>query len=547
VNDNRLRIIPLGGLGEIGRNMLVFEYNDDLMVVDAGLMFPDTDMLGVDIVLPDMSYLYQHAEQVRGIIITHGHEDHIGALPYLLERVHAPVYATALTRGLIEVKLPEAQVRSAEMYTIAAGAQISLGPFVIDCFHVSHSIPDGIGLAIHTPLGTIVHSGDFKFDDKPVDGHPTDFGRLASLGAAGVLLLLSDSTNAERAGHTPSESVLGETLARIIGEAEGRVIVASFASNISRIQQVIDASVRLGRRVAIVGRSMVRNVTVARNLGYLNVDEDSLLAVEQIDDVDPHRVTVLCTGSQGEPTSALVRMGKGEYRAVTVGSGDSIIVSASPIPGNEEMINRTLDALFRLGASVYYDEVMDVHVSGHASQEEQKMLLNLVQPRYFVPIHGEYRHLVWHSRLAEQCGVPRANIFVLESGDVLEIDEQGPRRAGKVTEGIYYVDGSAVAAMEQSIQAERSSMSRNGVLVATVVLDKYTNSIVGEPQIESRGFMYEAETDGIAERIRVEIVQVIARGGSRSEMLQRLDASLKRMALAETGRRPIVIPILLKV
>jgi ribonuclease J len=514
VNDNRLRIIPLGGLGEIGRNMLVFEYNDDLVVVDAGLMFPDTDMLGVDIVLPDMSYLYQHADQVRGIIITHGHEDHIGALPYLLERVHAPVYATALTRGLIEVKLPEAQVRTAEMYTIK---------------------------------GTIVHSGDFKFDHKPVDGRPTDFDRLASLGAEGVLLLLSDSTNAERAGYTPSESVLGETLARMISEAEGRVIVASFASNISRIQQVIDASVRLGRRVAIVGRSMVRNVTVARSLGYLNVDDDALLPVDQIDGVDPQRVTVLCTGSQGEPTSALVRMGKGEYRAVTVGPGDSIIVSASPIPGNEEMINRTLDALFRLGASVYYDEVMDVHVSGHASQEEQKMLLNLVRPRYFVPIHGEYRHLVWHSRLAEQCGVLRENIFVLESGQVLEIDEDGPRRAGKVTEGIYYVDGSAVAAMEQSIQAERSSMSRNGVLVATVVLDKYTNSIVGEPHLESRGFMYEAETDGIAERIKAEIVQVVARGGSRSEMLQRLDTSLKRMALAETGRRPIVIPVLLKV
>ncbi|MHB1319827.1 MAG: ribonuclease J, partial [Anaerolineae bacterium] len=471
----------------------------------------------------------------------------IGALPYLLERVHAPVYATALTRGLIEAKLPEAQVRAAEMVTVSPGYQIVVGPFVVDCFHVSHSIPDGIGLAIYTPLGIIVHSGDFKFDHNPVDGRRTDFGRLAALGGEGVLLLLSDSTNAEQAGYTPSESVLGQTLARIIGEADGRVIVASFASNISRIQQVIDASVRLGRRVAIVGRSMIRNVNVARSLGYLHVDEENLLPAEQIDDLDPARVTVICTGSQGEPTSALVRMGNEQYRSVTVGPGDTIVVSASPIPGNEEMINRTLDALFRLGASVYYDEVLDVHVSGHASQEEQKMLLNLVRPRYFVPIHGEYRHLVWHSRLAEQCGLPRESIFIIESGDVLEIDEDGPRRAGRVTEGITYVDGSAVAAMEQAIQTERSSMANNGVLVATVVLDKYTNSLVGEPHLESRGFMYEAETDGIAERIKAEIVQVVGRGGSRTELLTRLDVALKRIALAETGRRPIVIPILLKV
>ncbi len=547
MDKSRLRIIPLGGLGEIGRNMLVFEYDDALMVVDAGLMFPDNDMLGVDIVLPDMSYLYQRADRVRGIIITHGHEDHIGALPYLLERVQAPIYATALTRGLIEVKLPESQVRSAEMYTVAPGAQITIGPFVVECFHVSHSIPDGIGLAIHTPLGIVVHSGDFKFDHNPVDGRRTDFGRLATLGSEGVLLLLSDSTNAEQPGYTPSESVLGQTLARVIGEAEGRVIVASFASNISRLQQVIDVSAHLGRRVAVVGRSMVRNFGVARSLGYLTVSDEILLPVEQIDDMDPARVTVLCTGSQGEPTSALVRMAREEYRSVTVGPGDTIVISASPIPGNEEMINHTLDALFRLGASVYYDEVLDVHVSGHASQEEQKMLLNLVRPRYFVPIHGEYRHLIWHSRLAEQCGIPRQNIFVIESGDVLEIDESGPNRAGRVTEGIFYVDGSGVAEMEHAIQSERASMASNGVLVATVVLDKYTNSIVGEPRLESRGFMYEAETDGVAERIKAGIVQMVARGGSRSEMVQRLETGLRRMALAETGRRPIIIPIVLKV
>ncbi len=547
MSERALRIIPLGGLGEIGRNMLVLELDGELMVIDAGLMFPDTDMLGVDLILPDMSYLYQRAEHIRGIVITHGHEDHIGALPYLLERVQAPVYATALTRGLIEAKLTEPQMRRADMHTIPSDARIEVGPFIVDCFHVSHSIPDGIGLAIHTPLGIIVHSGDFKFDHSPADGQRTDLKRLAALGSEGVLLLLSDSTNAEQPGYTPSESVLGETLARIIEGARGRVIVASFASNISRIQQVIDASVQLGRKVAIVGRSMVRNVSVARKLGYLAVDDESLLAAEQIDDADPARVTILCTGSQGEPTSALVRMGNEQYRAVTVGPGDTIIVSASPIPGNEDMINRTLDALFRLGASVYYEKVMDVHVSGHASQEEQKLLLALVEPRYFVPIHGEYRHLVWHSRLAEQCGIPPENIFILESGDVLEIDEQGAWRAGRVAQGGYYVDGSAVAELEQAIQAERASMSRNGVLVATVIVDKYTNTIIGEPHLESRGFMYQAETDGLAERIKAEISTIVARGGARSEMLQRLEAALKRIALAETGRRPIVIPILLKV
>ena len=547
MNNSRLHIIALGGLGEIGRNMLVFEYDDDLMIVDAGLMFPENDMLGIDVVLPDMSYVFQRSDRVRGIIITHGHEDHIGALPYLLERVQAPVYATALTRGLIEAKLPDAQVRTADMHTVASGDQIAVGAFIVECFHVSHSIPDCIGLAIHTPLGVVVHSGDFKFDHSPADGRRTDFARLATLGAEGVLMLLSDSTNAEQAGYTPSESVLGQTLARVIGEAEGRVIVASFASNISRLQQVIDASVRYGRQIAIVGRSMIRNVRVARSLGYLHVDDDELLAPERVDDVDPARVTVLCTGSQGEPTSALVRMSKDDFPTVTIGPGDTIVVSASPIPGNEEMINRTLDSLFRLGATVYYDEVLDVHVSGHASQEEQQMLINLGRPRYFVPIHGEYRHLVWHSRLAEQCGVPRENVFVIESGDVLQIDESGPRRAGRVSEGLYYVDGSAVAEMEQGIQVERSAMASNGVLIATVVLDKYSNSIVGDPHIESRGFMYQAETDGIGERIKTEITQIVARGGNRNEMLQRIDAALRRLALAETGRRPIVIPILLKV
>lgn len=546
MSTSKLRIIPLGGLGEIGRNMLVLEYGDDLIVIDAGLMFPEGDMLGVDMILPDMTYVYQNAQRVRGIIITHGHEDHIGALPYLLEKVEAPVYGTAFTLGLIETKLPDAHVRHAEMRTIAAGDELVIGPFRIEFFHVNHSIPDSVGLAIHTPVGLIVHSGDFKFDHNPVDGQRTDWAKLAELGGQGVLLLLSDSTNAERPGYTPSESVLGETLARIIREAPGRVIVAAFSSNISRIQQVIDASVQCGRRVAIAGRSMVRNVRVARTLGYLDVDEEVLLPLEQIEHLPAHQVSVVCTGSQGEPASALVRMGQDQFRPVSVVPGDTVIVSATPIPGNEELVNRTLDALFRLGADVYYDEVLDVHVSGHASQEEQKLLLNLIRPRFFLPIHGEYRHLVWHRKLAMQCGIPREDSFVIESGSVLELDSSSAQVTDRVGRGTFYVDGSGVAELEQAIQQERAAMARNGVLIATVVVDRYTGGIMGEPQIESRGFMYEAETDGLAERFKNEIAQVVARGGSRSELINRLETALSRLALAETGRRPIVIPILLK-
>ncbi len=546
MTNDKLRILALGGLGEIGRNMMVLEHGDDLLIIDAGLMFPENDMLGVDIILPDMTYVFDNAERVRGIIITHGHEDHIGALPYLMAKVDAPIYATALTLGLIGVKLPEAQVRHADMRTVAPGDERVIGPFRVVFFHVSHSIPDGVGMAIYTPVGLIVHSGDFKFDHSPVDRRRTDFAKLAELGGEGVLLLLSDSTNAEQAGYTPSESVLGETLARIIYEAPGRVIVASFASNLSRIQQVIDASVRCGRRVSIVGRSMVRNVNVARKLGYLDVDDEVLLPVQQIENLPANRVTILCTGSQGEPTSALVRMGQEQYRSVSVGIGDTVIVSATAIPGNEEFVNRTLDDLFRLGADVYYDEVLDVHVSGHASQEEQKMLLNLIRPRFFVPIHGEYRHLVWHRKLALQCGIPQENICVMETGGVLELDTDSIQVTARMRKGLYYVDGNGVAELEQAIQRERMSLAHNGVLVATVIVDRYSGTLMGEPQIQSRGFLYTAETNGLDQSIREEIAQVVAGGGTRSELTKRLETALCRLALAKTGRRPLVIPILLK-
>jgi len=545
VSDGKLRIIPLGGLGEIGRNMLVLEYEEALLIIDAGIMFPENDMLGVDVVIPDFSYVAERAERVKAIIITHGHEDHIGALPYLLDRVQAPVYATKLTRGLIEVKLPS--LKEVEMHTIEAGDRLEIPPFAVEFYNVSHSIPDGVGLGITTPVGLIVHSGDFKFDHSPVNGQRTDFAKIAELGQRGVLLLLSDSTNAEKPGYTPSERYLEETLGRIFAGAQGRVIVATFASNISRIQQVIDTSEQYGRRVAIVGRSMVNNFRIARQLGYVRVADDLLLPLEQLKDVPDREVTLICTGSQGEPTSALVRMGERGYRSVNVKAGDTIIVSANPIPGNEEYVNRTLDNLFRLGADVYYDEILDVHVSGHASQEEQKLLISMLRPRYFVPIHGEYRHLVWHSKLARECGIPPENIFVIETGDVLELDRDGARVVDHLADNLVLVDGHGPKAVAHDVLQERTSLARSGFLVAVVLADKYTSALVGEPQIVTRGFLYEGEEAALEARLRQEIEETLARGGTRADLTKRLQASLERAAYAETGRRPVVVPVVIKV
>lgn len=539
----KLRIIPLGGLGEIGRNMLALEYGESMIVIDAGIMFPETDMFGVDVILPELHYVAEHAANLLAIILTHGHEDHIGALPYLLEKAPAPVYGTRLTLGLVEGKLREASVRSADLRTIQAGDALELGPFMIEFYHVSHSIPDGVGLGIQTPVGLVVHSGDFKFDHSPVDGRRTDFRKLAEMGGRGVRLLLSDSTNSETVGYTPSERVLGETISRIFDGARGRLIVATFASNISRIQQVIDTAIAHGRKVAVVGRSMQTNVRIARTLGYLQVPDEVLLPVEQIDQLPDEQVTLICTGSQGEPTSALVRMGRGQFRSISVTPGDTVVVSASPIPGNEEMINRTLDNLFRLGANVIYDEVLDVHVSGHASQEEQKMLINLLQPEYFVPIHGEYRHLVLHGQLARQCSVAPDKIFVIETGDVLEMDAYGAAVVEAVAEGRTYVDGRSMADMEHTIIEDRQTLARNGFLVVLLTLDKYTGGLVGEPQLITRGFIYESEFDGLLERIKPEIVKAVTWSGSKAEMTEKLRTTITRFAVEATGRRPIVVPI----
>ena len=545
--EDRLRITPLGGLGEIGRNMLLVEHGASIIVIDAGLMFPENDMLGIDIVIPDLTYVFERADRVKAIIITHGHEDHIGALPYLLEKVQAPIYATRLTRGLVEVKLGESRIRRADLHTIDPSDVLSIPPFRLEFFRVSHSIPDGVGLGIQTPVGLVVHSGDFKFDHSPVDGQRTDFAKLAELGARGVLLLLSDSTNSENPGYTPSEQVLGETLSHVFAGAGGRVIVATFASNISRVQQVMDTAQRYGRRVAVAGRSMSNNVRIARQLGYLNVSDSTLLSVDHMHQLPDNQITLVCTGSQGEPTSALVRMGQERFHSISIVPGDTVIVSATPIPGNEEYINRTLDDLFRLGANVFYDEVLDVHVSGHASQEEQKMMINLIKPKYFVPIHGEYRHLVLHSKLAQQCGVDPKDIFVMETGSVLEIGRNGAELVDNVSSAQIFVDGRGVGDVGRTVIEERQVLARNGFLVAVVTLDKYTGALRGQPSLVTRGFVYDAESGDLLDRLKEEINRIVETGGGQPGVAEALENSLAHLAFEETGRRPMVIPVVKRV
>jgi len=548
LSKNNLRLIPLGGVGEIGKNMTLMEYGEDIIVIDAGLMFPENYMLGIDIVIPDISYLLEHKDRVRGIIITHGHEDHIGGLPYVLPQVNVPIYATRLTRGLIEVKLKEHKLlKATSLHTIQPGDTLDLGPFHIEFFRVCHSIPDGVGLAVETPVGLVVHSGDFKFDHSPVDGRLTDFAKLAELGGRDVLVLLSDSTNAETPGYTHSEQEIGETFDRIFSKAKGRVIVATFASNISRIQQVIEMAERHNRRVGVVGRSMVNNVKMAIELGYLNVSPDMLLTIGEINRLPPRKVVMVCTGSQGEPTSALVRMASDEYRSVSIRPGDTVIVSATPIPGNEELINHTLNNLFRLGADVYYDELLDVHVSGHASREEQKLMINLIKPRFFVPIHGDYRHLVLHAQMAQQLGIPAKNIFVIESGQVLELDGNEGWLGEEVAGGYVFVDGLGVGDVGQVVLRDRQHLSRDGFLIAVVAVDEKTGELLTEPDIISRGFVYMREAEELIEQAKEQVVIALENSSSPAVISTKIKDTLSEFLYEQTRRRPMILPMVIEV
>jgi len=543
-----LRIVPLGGVGGIGKNMMTIEYGEEMLLIDAGLMFPENDMLGIDIVIPDISYVVERQERLRAIILTHGHEDHIGALPYVLSDVNAPVYGTRLTLGLAEVKLREHHLLDqVELHTIEPRDVLSLGPFSVEFFHVCHSIPDTVGLAITTPVGLVVHSGDFKFDPHPVDGQLTDYAKLQELGKSGVLLLLSDSTNTEAPGFTPSEREIAETFEELFREARGRVIVATFASNISRVQQVIIAARRHGRRVGFVGRSMVKNSNMASRLGYLDIDAQELLTSEQMNGLLDEQVAIVCTGSQGEPTSALVRMARGEHRQINLHRGDTVILSADPIPGNEELINRTIDNLFRAGADVHYHLLSHVHVSGHGSQEDQKLMLNLTQPRYFVPIHGEYRHLVLHSRLARESGIPEENIFVLESGQSLEVDSNGCRLGERVAASRVLVDGLGVGDVGRVVLRDRHHLSRDGFLVAIVALDMDSGEILVGPEILSRGFVYMRDSEELMELAREQVWQALEHAEPRSAVSANIKKALGEFCYQQTGRRPVILPVVMEV
>jgi len=552
MGKHKLRIIPLGGLGEIGKNMMAIEYADDIIVIDAGLMFPEEDMHGVDLVIPDISYLLERREKLRGIILTHGHEDHIGALPYVLPQLDTPLYGTRLTQGLVTVKLKEHRYSDkATFKTIQAGQKYSLGNFTVEPFSVCHSIPDSIGIIIHTPIGILVHSGDFKIDYTPVDNKPTDLARLAQLGIQGILLLLADSTYAELPGYTPSERVVGETLDHIIADAPGRVIITTFASLISRIQQVIDAAARHNRHVFVIGRSMKNTTKVAAELGYLNIPTGVMRQPDELHHFPHDKVVLLTTGSQGEPTSALVRIANRDNSQVRIVRGDTVVMSATPVPGNETLVHRTVDTLFRQGAQVIYEKLAQVHVHGHGSQEELKLLLNLAKPKFFVPIHGEYRHLSLHAKLARALGMPESNVFVIENGSILELDRDKARVADRAPAGNVYVDGLVMGDLANVVLRDRKMLSRDGIVVVIVVIDKKRGKVLGRPDIVSRGFVDTTEGETLLEQGRDLVATTLDRSGGHplewSFINIKVKDTLGKFFYEQTRRRPMILTTIMEV
>ena len=545
-----LKVIPLGGLGEIGKNMLALEYDGDIVVIDAGISFPGEDLPGINLVIPDISYLIENASKVRGIVITHGHEDHTGALPFVLDQLDAPVYAPRLAEGLIAAKLKGyGKLKNAQLEIATPGVPFDVGVFTVESFRVCHSIPDSTGLIVRYPGGAVIHTGDFKFDHTPVDGRPADLSRLAQLGDEGVQLLLSDSTYAELPGYTPSEQTVGETLRQIMGEAEGRVIVATFASLVSRVQQVIDAAVANGRKVCVEGRSMVETVNLSEKLGYLDVPEGTLIRLDDARKLAPSQVTIVLTGTQGEPSSALSRIANREHKHIEIEPKDTVVMSASPIPGNQGHIGKTIDNLFRLGANVLYGRVRQVHVHGHASQEELKLMLGLTRPRFFVPIHGEHRHQVIHTRLAHAMGVDPENTFVLDNGDVLEVSEHEARITDRVQAGPVYLDGSGRWETESKVLKDRRKLARYGFVIITLSLDKATGKVNSNPEVVTQGFAEEAETPALIEgthRVVAETVEQLNGTLTGANLKSSIKSALKKYYHQETKRRPIILPIVVE-
>jgi ribonuclease J len=540
----KLKIIPLGGLGEVGKNMTAYEFNNQILVVDAGIMFPKNDMLGIDYIIPDFEYLRQKADKVIGIVITHGHEDHIGAIHHVLSDISAPVYATPLTRGLIEVKLARNNIAKAMLNTVEAGDSVEIGPFKVEFFHICHSIPDAVGLAITTPAGLIVHMSDFKFDHTPVDGWPTDYAKLAEFSKRGVDLLLSDSTNAERPGWTPSEMVIGPAFDKVFTEAPGRVIVATFASLISRVQQVANAAEKHGRKMALAGSSMVDNVKIARKLGYLDIPDDVIVPLDQALQMQNHKVVLMCTGSQGEPSSIVGRLSTGTNRQFDLKPNDTVVLSSHPIPGNEESISKTINRLLRRGANVIYDAIAPVHVSGHASQEEQKLLLNMVKPRHFMPIHGELRQLKRHAALAVQVGILEECVIVVENGQVVELSGGRIKLGDRIPGGYVFVDGQSIGEVDYDIMRERGKLARNGIFLIDISVDKLDGRLLHEPEIITRGFVSPEDAEEMIPEVRQRIMEVVNGGGWDNE--KDIVNAVKSYLYEETKRRPMVLVTLSK-
>lgn len=540
----KLKIVPLGGLGEVGKNMMTIEYGRNILVVDVGVMFPESDMLGVDFILPDWDYLRSKRNLIRAILITHGHQDHIGGLPYFLREFNAPVYATRLTRGLIEVRLKEERsLPPVEIQTYNPGDVITIGPFTIEPYHVCHSIPDTVGLGITTPVGLVVHSGDFKFDHTPVDGQPTDIAKLAEFSGRGVLTLLSDSTNAEEPGTTPSESVLDNVFHHLMREAPGRLIIATFASLVSRIQQVIDAAARHDRRVAIAGRSMAENVRMARDLGYLRTPEGVMINLSEVKSLPPRQVLVLATGAQGEPMAVLNRLATGQHPSLQIGPGDTVVLSSHTIPGNEEITHAVINRLFQRGADVFYDPIAEVHVSGHASQEELKFMLKLLQPRFFVPIHGELRHLKQHGRLAREMGLKEENVAVVENGHPLTFDAEEVKIGKRVPGGYVFVDGSVVGGTGPAILREREALGQSGSVTAIVCYDVESGAPLGAPRILTRGFVFAPDATDLLDRAAgVVAAAASARPGTPATAVEKqIEQALAAFLYKETRRKPVIM------
>ncbi len=548
-----LKIIPLGGLGEIGLNMMVFEYGDSSFIVDAGLMFPEVYMLGVDYVIPDMSYIKQISPNILGIVLTHAHEDHIGALPYLLKEINVPIFGTPFTLEVVRNKLEEqGPFSSVALHAISPMEKLKLGVFELEFIRVSHSAVDGVGIAVKTPLGLVVHTGDFKISHTSVDGKITDVNKFARCGEEGVLALMSDSTNVEKEGYTISDQEIGETLARITTGRRGRIIVGLFASNISRIQQVVDIAQTTNRKVILNGRSIETSVNIAKELGYINIPEGMEIDVKQVNDFPDDEIVIITTGSQGEPMASLARMASGNHKQIKIKQEDTVIFSSKFIPGNEKAITKIINALYRRGADVIYEKISEIHVSGHAFQEELKLMINMTKPRYFIPIHGEYRHLILHARLAEQVGISKENVLLAENGQIIEFDENGGRVQDRVSTGRVLIDGKGIGDVGRSVLKERRNLSEDGFVVVNMAIDEETGIVVYGPEIVSRGFVFETETGHLLEEAKCVVLEIIEELGPEvpdrvDKIRSKIQSALRKYFSFTIKRRPVILPFIIEV